>query len=71
MSRPFTIGEETTHVAGDPGCPHCLEGYPERCRCTGLIHAAAGEKDPEGDELPLTRCDRCGRSEDEMLEPEP
>ncbi|HEY7515759.1 MAG TPA: hypothetical protein VIC87_14830 [Vicinamibacteria bacterium] len=70
MSRPFTVGAETLHLAGDPACPECLEEYPERCRCGGLIHAASGELDPEGDEVPITACDRCGRSEEEVFAPE-
>lgn len=64
----FTVGEETTHVAGDPQCPECPEDYPELCRCGGLIHAAAGEEDVEGTEWPFTRCDRCGRSEEDETE---
>jgi len=50
----FTVGEE----------------YPEPCRCGGLMHAAGGaEKDTDGNVLLTTRCDRCGRSEDELDEP--
>jgi hypothetical protein len=66
MAELFTVGEEATHIVDDPQCPECLEEYPERCRCGGLIHAASGEADPEGGEWPLTRCDRCGRSEEEI-----
>lgn len=66
MPRVFTVGEEITHVVGDPQCPECLEEYPEPCACGGLIHAASGESDVEGEEWPLTRCDRCGRSEEEI-----
>ncbi len=68
MLQLFTVGEETAHVIDDPECPECWEEYPERCACGGLIHAAIGEVDPEGGEWPLTRCDRCGRSEDELEE---
>jgi hypothetical protein len=68
MTQLFTVGEEATHVVGDPRCPECLEAYPERCRCGGLIHAASGEQDEEGAEWPVTRCDRCGRSEEEEAE---
>jgi hypothetical protein len=71
MEELFTVGEETTHVVGDPACPICLETYPEQCQCGGLIHAASGESDPEDTELPVTRCDQCGRSEDEPPEPKP
>ena len=65
MSRVFSVGEETTHVADDPACPECVDGYPERCGCGGLIHAAVGEMDVDGTEVPLTRCDRCGRSHEQ------
>ena len=68
MPRSFTGGEEMLHVADDPQCPECLEEYPELCGCGGLIHAAGGEADLDGEEWPLTRCDRCGRSEEEMAE---
>jgi hypothetical protein len=66
MMPVFTVGEETTHIVNGPECPECLEEYPERCKCGGLIHAGGGEADPEGTEWPLTRCDRCGRSEEEI-----
>ena len=66
MAEVFTVGEEATHIIGDARCPECLEEYPERCRCGGLIHAASGETDPDGIEVPLTRCDGCGRSEEEI-----
>jgi hypothetical protein len=62
----FKLGEEVDHRADDRQCPECCEGYPESCRwCGGLIHAAAGEIDAEGNPVLLTRCDRCGRAEDE------
>lgn len=66
MSTAFTIGDETTHVVGDPACPECAEGYPASCPCGGLFHAAGGEQDPDGAEWPLVRCDKCGRSEEEL-----
>ena len=66
MREVFVVGEEATHVVGDPQCPECLEEYPERCPCGGLIHAAGGEEDREGTNWPLTRCDRCGRSEEDI-----
>ena len=68
MAQLFTVGEEITHVVDDPECPECLEEYPEPCRCGGLIHAASGEEDREGTEWPLTKCDHCGRSEDNEIE---
>jgi hypothetical protein len=66
MERAFSVGEEATHLADDAQCPGCWDGYPERCACGGLIHAGGSEADPEGREWPLTRCDRCGRSEEEI-----
>ena len=66
MHEPFVIGDETTHIKGDVHCPECLEEYPEPCPCGGVIQAAAGEQDEAGTDWPLTRCDRCGRSEEEL-----
>jgi hypothetical protein len=66
MPQLFAIGDETTHVIGDPQCPECLEEYPEPCPCGGLIHAASGEADTAGTDWPATRCDKCGRSEEEL-----
>jgi len=67
MRDLFVIGEETTHVKGDPQCPECWPGYPGSCPCGGLIHAAGDVEDPEGgDEPALTACDRCGRSESDL-----
>ena len=66
----FTVGEETNHHAGDPGCPECWEEYPAPCKCGGLIHAAGGvEEDEDGNVLLTTKCDHCGRSEEELEEP--
>jgi hypothetical protein len=66
MRSLFPLGEEATHVARDPECPECLEGYPEACECGGLIHAGLGEPDPDETEWPATRCDRCGRAEEDL-----
>jgi hypothetical protein len=66
MPTLFTIADETMHVVGHPACPECLEEYPEKCPCGGLIHAARGEQDLDGADWPLTRCDRCGRSEEDL-----
>jgi hypothetical protein len=66
----FVVGEEATHHVGDPLCPACWESYPESCRCGGLIHAAGGsEEDIDGNVLLVTRCDQCGRSQEELDEP--
>jgi hypothetical protein len=67
--RLLTVGEETGHHVGDPQCPECVEEYPERCRCQGLIHAAEGMEDEGGEVLIVTKCDVCGRSEEELAEP--
>jgi hypothetical protein len=66
--RPFTLGSDPDHVIADHGCPACAESYPEPCRCGGLIHAAAGELDVEGNLALVTACDVCGRSEDQLDE---
>ena len=67
MSTYFVIGDETTHIAGNPQCPECWEDYPETCPCGGLIHAAGEEEDQNRVEIPATtRCDRCGFSEEEV-----
>lgn len=70
MVRLFEVGEETRHHAGDPQCAECWEEYPATCTCGGLIHAT-GESDEDRDDGNVsvtTKCDRCGRSE-EQIEP--
>ncbi len=62
----FTIAEDVGHHVGNRTCPECLEGYPERCKCGGLIHAAVGDEDTEGNVALTTACDRCGRSEEDQ-----
>jgi hypothetical protein len=65
----FTVGEEVEHVSGNHGCPECVDGYPEPCRCGGLIHGAStGETDTDGNPVLVTACDACGRSEDMLDE---
>lgn len=65
----FTVGNEVDHRAGDRGCPECVEGYPEPCRCGGWMHAAdTGEEDADGNATLVTACDACGRSEDMLDE---
>ena len=66
MGKVFTIGEETLHVVGDRQCPACPDEYPEPCPCGGLTHAARGELDADETEWPMTRCDVCGLSEEEI-----
>jgi hypothetical protein len=66
----FGVGDEVNHHPGDPQCPECWEEYPAPCKCGGLIHAAGGdEEDEEGNVLLTTRCDKCGRSEEQLEEP--
>lgn len=65
----FQVGEEMNHRVGDAQCAECPEDYPEPCRCGGLMHAAAGEIGADPEEIVLvTRCDSCGRSEDQLDE---
>jgi hypothetical protein len=65
----FIVGEELNHRPGDPRCPACVPDFPEPCRCGGLMHASLGnDEDLDGDPLLATRCDQCGRSEDDLAE---
>ena len=65
----FTVGEEANHHVGNTQCPECWEEYPEPCRCGGLMHAAGGpEEETDGNVQLTTRCDQCGRSEDQLDE---
>ena len=69
MMATFTITTETVHHIADGQCPTCLEEYPEPCRCGGLVHGELGEEqDTDGNFLVATRCDRCGRNEDQLDE---
>ena len=68
MARLFTLGAHVEHTIADHECPVCPEGYPEPCRCGGLVHAAAGEADIEGNPTLLTACDVGGRSDDQLDE---
>lgn len=69
MGRFFTLGADVDHTVADHDCPACPESYPEPCRCGGLVHAAIGDEDVEGNPVLLTACDVCGRSEDQLDEP--
>jgi hypothetical protein len=60
----FLLADEV-HSVGDPQCPMCLEEYPEVCECGGLIHSS-GQSDGEDEIIVATRCDGCGRSEDDL-----
>jgi hypothetical protein len=68
MTELFTLGADDHHAVADPGCPACPESYPEPCPCGGLMHAATGDADVEGNPVLLTACDVCGRSEDQLDE---
>jgi len=66
----FTVGDEANHHIGDAQCSECWEEYPTPCRCGGLIHAAGGEvEDEDGNVWLTTKCDQCGRSEEQLEEP--
>lgn len=77
MTRSLIL-EDQIHFSDDPECPACGSEYPQPCRCGGLMHGAsavetAGESETvgaiEGDsEVIATRCDACGRSEDDLAE---
>jgi hypothetical protein len=65
----FSMGDDLIHRRGDAECPGCAAEFPEPCRCGGLVHAAAGEQeDADGNFLLSTRCDRCGRSDEDLAE---
>lgn len=58
------LGDEV-HTVGDAQCPMCLDEYPEPCECGGLIHGTAQDGD-ESEVIVVTRCDGCGRSEEDL-----
>lgn len=65
----FAVGEDVNHRRGDARCPACAAQYPEPCRCGGLVHASAGDaEDLDGNPLLSTRCDHCGRSDEDLAE---
>lgn len=60
------------HAVGDRGCEEgwCSGGlgsYPKLCDstdgCPGLVHAAFGDENADGDYWLFTKCDVCGESE--------
>ncbi len=68
MAELFALDEQM-HRKSDLECPGCAEGYPEPCPCGGLIHATNGVAPAEdAEDLPTTRCDQCGRSEEDLQE---
>ncbi len=66
----FVVGEDVNHRVGNAHCPACVEDFPEPCRCGGLVHATALEllEDPAANPLITTRCDQCGRSDEDLAE---
>ena len=66
MPHLFSLGDQTHHE-GDPQCPACAEGYPERCSCGGFVHATETPTDDTA-LMPLTQCDRCRRSKEDVEE---
>lgn len=59
--------EDQIHDADDAECAVCAAGYPTRCVCGGLMHAA-GEAEEEAEAIVSTKCGKCGRSEDDLEE---
>ena len=58
------------HVIGDTDCNCGACGihnypFPKQCDCGGLIHAEWWEDMPDGDHSFMTKCDKCGRKEEE------
>jgi len=65
----FVVGEIVNHQVGDAHCPACAEDFPEPCGCGGLVHASVLEvEDPDDNPLITTRCDQCGRSDEDLAE---
>ena len=48
------------HPIGDRRCNECYIGYPNKCRCGGLIHAEFVKESWEGFKKIETLCDKCG-----------
>jgi len=51
------------HEIGDEDCGLCWTGYPQECECGGLIHAEMLDSDYNNVYL-VTKCDKCGKAED-------
>ena len=67
--EPFVVGQDVNHRVGDARCPACVEDFPEPCGCGGLVHATPFElEDPDIVPEITTRCDRCGRSDEDLAE---
>jgi hypothetical protein len=61
--KKFTVGDKDYHEANNLKCSACWPGYPVRCKCGGLIHAAYGDEDYDGDFYLVTLCSKCGSTE--------
>jgi hypothetical protein len=65
----FIVGDITNHSIGDAHCPVCAEDFPEACGCGGFVHASVLEaEDPADNPLITTRCDQCGRCDEDLAE---
>lgn len=64
MANAFLLADQI-HDGDDPECSVCAPGYPTRCTCGGLIHAAA-DAEEESEAIVTTQCGKCGRSEDDL-----
>ena len=60
--KPFII-DGNEHQVGKKDCEDCWGNYPKDCECGGLIHAAFGDENSDGDYWLYTKCDKCGESE--------
>ena len=66
------MGEDTfkidgdDHRIGDDGCQECWCGYPKKCVCGGLVHAAFGDENSDGDYWLYKKCDQCGGDYEEV-----
>jgi hypothetical protein len=68
MTKMFAVNEEVDHHVGDATCPACSDEYPEPCPCAGLMHGVVTDDTREGKAWATTKCDRCGRSEEDIEE---
>ena len=65
----FVVGEVSSHRVGDAHCPECAEDFPEPCACGGFVHASVLELEAKDDDPVITtRCDQCGRSDEDLAE---
>jgi hypothetical protein len=60
-AMPHTVGDATCETEW---CNGGNGGYPKRCKCGGLIHAAFGDEHYEGYWL-YEKCDQCGSDHEE------